>query len=218
MGRHRAFKLDIARHWWILALRGANAMLFGYLALAQPGASANLLAAGAGWFMAVDGALALVTGLDLIRHHRRGAALVAHGLLGLFVASLVLQWPDPSVANVVWLTAAWAILTGSAQLWGCVAMPMPGGRLSMALAALLSLGLGTLLARYPVARTTLIELVLGIYALASGGVLVSLALRLRDAPVRTARAAPVVVAAVAPPQGKPRKKFFFAKKIQKTFA
>jgi uncharacterized membrane protein HdeD (DUF308 family) len=220
MGRHTAFRLDFSRHWWVLTLRGVVAIVFGYLALGRPGAPADLLAVGVGAFMAMEGILALATGLDLLHHHRRGAALVAEGLLGLFIAGLVLQWSEPTVGTVAWLTAAWAILTGCALLWGCLAMPLPGGRLSMALAALLSLGLGALLIKYLVARTVLIELVLGIYALASGGLLVSLGFRLRRARHRVvpvAQPAPSVTNA-ARERSKPRKRFFFGKKNQKTFA
>jgi uncharacterized membrane protein HdeD (DUF308 family) len=206
MGRHTAFKLDFARHWWVLALRGACALLFGVLALQHPAAPPALLAMGAGGFMTLDGALALLTGLYLIHHHKRGAPLVAQGLLGLFVAGFVLQWPDPSVSTVGLLTSAWAILTGGALLFGCVGLPLPGGRLPMALAATLSLALGALLLHYPMARTSLIELLLGMYALARGVLLLSVGLRLRHPP-RVAAGVPVARA---------RKRGFFARKARKT--
>ncbi|MEJ0048409.1 MAG: DUF308 domain-containing protein [Rhodospirillales bacterium] len=171
----------MAQRWWVLALRGVAALVFGLLALMAPGMTLVVLTIWFAAFMAVDGVLATVTGIGAVAHHRHGAALIAEGVLSLVVAAIVLAWPGVGIAGFVLLAAIWAIVTGAALLWGAVALPLPTGRFLMGAAALLSLLLGVLLIVHPVAGAVLLAVWLGAYATVSGVVMLALALRLRSA-------------------------------------
>jgi uncharacterized membrane protein HdeD (DUF308 family) len=171
----------IAQRWWVLALRGVAALVFGMLALAAPGVTLLVLTIWFAAFMAVDGVLAIVAGVGAVTHHRHGAALIAEGVLSLVVAGIVLAWPGVGIAGFVLLAAVWAIVTGAALLWAAVALPLPAGRFLMGAAALLSLLLGILLIVHPVAGALTLAIWLGAYAIVSGVMMLGLAFRLRPA-------------------------------------
>jgi uncharacterized membrane protein HdeD (DUF308 family) len=171
----------LAKRWWVVALRGVAAIVFGLLALLAPGLTLVVLTVWVAAFMAVDGALATLAGISALTHHRHGAALLAEGVLGLVVALLVMVWPVAGIATVVLLVGVWALLTGIALLWAAAVLPMLAGRLLMAGAAILSLVLAVLLFAHPVAGALVLAWWLGVYAIISGGLLLSLACSLRQA-------------------------------------
>jgi uncharacterized membrane protein HdeD (DUF308 family) len=171
----------VAQRWWVLALRGVAALVFGVLALMAPGITLLVLTIWFAAFMAVDGVLATVAGIGALTHHRHGAALIAEGVLSLVVAAIVLAWPGVGIAGFVLLAAIWAIVTGAALLWAAIALPLPTGRVLMGAAAVLSLLLGILLIAQPVAGALTLAIWLGAYAIVSGVMMLGLAFRLRPA-------------------------------------
>jgi uncharacterized membrane protein HdeD (DUF308 family) len=167
--------------WGLIALRGVCAIVFGVLTLLSPGITLVVLTLWFAAFMIVDGALALITGIRALSHHRHGLALVLEGLCGLAVAAIVLAWPSAGIAAFVLLAAFWAILTGAALLWGAVLLPFPAGGFFIGLAAIVSLVLGVLLIAHPIAGAVVLAIWLGAYALVSGVLMLGSALRLRAA-------------------------------------
>ena len=61
----------LARHWWVMAVRGAAALLFGIVALIWPQITLTVLVLLFGAYALVDGVLALVTAFS------RGALAMA---------------------------------------------------------------------------------------------------------------------------------------------
>jgi len=171
----------MAQRWWVLALRGVAALVFGVFALSAPVITLLVLTIWFAAFMAVDGVLATAAGITAVTHHRHGAALIAEGVLSLVVAAIVLAWPGAGIAAFVLLAAVWALVTGAALLWASVALPLPSGRFLMGAAAVLSLLLGVLLIVHPVAGAVTLAIWLGAYAVVSGVVMLGLAFRLRPA-------------------------------------
>jgi uncharacterized membrane protein HdeD (DUF308 family) len=152
------FGRGLARRWWLVALRGVTAILFGLMAFLVPGLTLLALVLLCGVFMAADGVFAIGAGVNAMAHHRHGAALLAEGVLGLLIAAILLVMPIVGIATAIFLVAAWAILTG---------------------AALLSLLWGILIAVWPIAGALALAWWLGAYAIASGVLLLTLAARLR---------------------------------------
>jgi uncharacterized membrane protein HdeD (DUF308 family) len=175
------FVRGIASRWWVVALRGLAAIIFGILAFLAPGLTLVVLTVWVAAFMAVDGALAVLAGITALRHHRHGGALLAEGALGLLIALIVMVWPIAGIATVIYLVAAWAALTGAALLWAAAALPMRSGRLLMAAAAAVSVMLAILLFAHPIAGAVALAWWLGAYAIVSGVLLLSLAFSLRGA-------------------------------------
>ena len=84
----------LARNWWVVAIRGTAALIFGLLALIWPAITVLVLVALFGAYALVDGAFALGTAI-----FGRGAArgsrgwLVVEGIAGIVVGILTFVWP-----------------------------------------------------------------------------------------------------------------------------
>src|SRR5262249_28543016 len=100
-GRHRACIQPprreimpnlVEHHWWLVALRGIAAILFGFLAWIAPGASLLALVILFGAFALVDGAFIVVWGITHPRAARAGW-LVFRGVAGIAVGILTFFWP-----------------------------------------------------------------------------------------------------------------------------
>jgi uncharacterized membrane protein HdeD (DUF308 family) len=180
------FLRGVARRWWVVALRGLAALVFGAVALLAPGVTLVVLVLWFAAYIAVDGVLAIGAGVAAMLHHKHGAALVAEGTLGLVVAIVLLAWPGIGIAVAVVLAAVWALVTGGALLWATVALPVLAGRILMGIVAAVSLVLGIALLVHPAAGAVALAIWLGAYASVTGLLMLGLAWQLRGA----ARAVP----------------------------
>ena len=104
----------------MLALRGMVAVLFGWAALVWPGATLTALALLVGAYALVDGLLALIVS-RLDRHEfDHGWVLLFKGLAGIATGVLTYLWPSVTAQALVYLIAAWAILTGALEVVAAV--------------------------------------------------------------------------------------------------
>src|SRR3712207_6475372 len=62
--REREMVEQLARHWWVLALRGALAVLFGVLAFLWPGIALGVLVLLFGAYALVDGIFAVIAAVQ----------------------------------------------------------------------------------------------------------------------------------------------------------
>ena len=103
----------LTRKWWLLTLRGMIAVLFGLAALVWPGATLTALVLLFGAYALVDGLLALIVS-RLDRHEfDHGWVLLLKGLAGIATGVLTLLWPSVTAQALLYLIAAWAILTSA---------------------------------------------------------------------------------------------------------
>ena len=110
----------LTRKWRLLALRGMVAVLFGWAALVWPGATLTALALLVGAYALVDGLLALIVS-RLDRHEfDHGWVLLLKGLAGIATGLLTLLWPSVTAQTLLYLIAAWAILTGALEVVAAV--------------------------------------------------------------------------------------------------
>ena len=87
--------------------------LFGWAALVWPGATLTALVLLFGAYALVDGLLALIVS-RLDRHEfDHGWVLLLKGLAGIATGVLTLLWPSVTAQALVYLIAAWAVLTGA---------------------------------------------------------------------------------------------------------
>ena len=80
--------------WWVLALRGLVAVLFGLAALLWPGLILAVLIVLFGAYALVDGILAVVAAFRSSGHGMRRPLLLIEGVLGILFGILALFWPD----------------------------------------------------------------------------------------------------------------------------
>jgi len=109
----------LAKHWWVLLLRGICAILFGVLTFVWPGITLLTLVLLYGAYALADGVLALAEAvMGGAPAPRWWLALV--GLLGIAVGILTFAWPGITALVLLLFIAGWAIATGLLQIVGAI--------------------------------------------------------------------------------------------------
>jgi uncharacterized membrane protein HdeD (DUF308 family) len=171
----------LSRYWWTLAVRGAVAVLFGLAALIWPHITLRVLVWLFGFYAVVDGLLAvgaLLVGGPLVRG-RRGW-LIVEGVVGIAAGVFTFLWPGITALVLLYLIAAWAVVTGLLEIAAAVVLRRElQGEWLLALAGVLSLAFGVLLAVRPGEGAIAIVSLLGVFAVVFGVALLVLGARLR---------------------------------------
>jgi uncharacterized membrane protein HdeD (DUF308 family) len=167
---------QIVERWWVLALRGVAGILLGIAAFAWPGLTLVVLVILFGAYLLVDGVLALIAGVMA-----RSWLLVLEGAAGVIVGILTLVWPGITALVLLFLVAAWAIVTGVAELVGAVRLRrIIRNEWLLVLIGVASILFGVLLVINPRAGLLTLVFLIGAYSLVGGVLLVALAFRLRS--------------------------------------
>jgi uncharacterized membrane protein HdeD (DUF308 family) len=164
-------------HWWVWAVRGVLAILFGILTLAMPSVTLALLVIFFGVWAILDGGTHLIVAAR--RGDHRGLHLV-EGLIGVLAGIFAFVWPGTTILAFIYLIAAWAILTGAARI--ALALQLhgsPAREWMIGLSGGLGLLFGILLLVAPIAGALVMAIWIGIYAIVAGALLLSLAFRMR---------------------------------------
>jgi len=170
----------VTRNWWVVALRGAIAILFGIMALVWPGAAMATLVLFFGAFAFADGILASWAAFTMRRQNRMWGPLLLEGITGIALGLLVFLWPAMTAVVLILFVAAWAFVTGVFEIAAAISLRKEiEGEWALALSGVLSIGLGVLLAIWPGAGLLALIVVIGVYAIVFGVVMVALAFRLR---------------------------------------
>ena len=174
----------LSRNWWALALRGLAAILFGILAFAWPGITLFVLVVFFGAYMLVDGIFAIVAAVRAAGEQARWWLLLLEGVLGVGVGLVAFFWPGLTALALLYLIAAWAIVTGIMEIAAAIRLRREMvGEWALILGGALSVLFGVLLVVIP-ARAGLLSLtwLIGAYAVVFGVLQVILAFRVRNAP------------------------------------
>ncbi len=174
-----AHSVALARNWWAVLIRGLLAIVFGIIALAEPGAALGALILLFGAYMAVDGIFAIIAGVRAAAHHERWLSLIVEGILGLIAAAIAFTYPLLTIFALVIFAAVWAVLSGIALLAGAFRLHGAHGRWLMAFGGVVSIVWGILLYINPPIGALVMTYWLGAYALIFGIAMVALAFRLR---------------------------------------
>jgi uncharacterized membrane protein HdeD (DUF308 family) len=173
----------LSRNWWVLALRGLAAIVFGVLAFVLPGITLWALVILFGAYMLVDGIFAIVTSVRVAGREARWWLLLIEGVLGVLAGLVAAFWPGLTALALLYFVAAWAIVTGILEIVGAIRLRQEiEGEWALGLSGALSVLFGVLLIVIP-APAGLLSLVwlIGAYALAFGVLLLVLAFRVRSA-------------------------------------
>jgi uncharacterized membrane protein HdeD (DUF308 family) len=171
----------LAAHWWMLALRGVIAILFGIMAFVSPVAVMLSLALLFGVYLIVDGIIGLVAAFRTSHADNRWWLLLAEAILSLLMGALALAFPGGAVLAFVIITAFWALLSGGFLLAAAFRLSLPHGRLWLAVGGLVSIVWGVLLVTAPLMGAVVLTWWVGAYAVVFGVMLIAAAFKLRAA-------------------------------------
>jgi uncharacterized membrane protein HdeD (DUF308 family) len=176
----RAVLEDLTDNWWVILLRGIVGVIFAVLAFGWPGATLLALVYVWGVYAIIDGAFALYMTYLAARQDQRWWPYLLEGLLGIGAGIVAFGWPNITALALLYLIAAWAILTGIVEIIAAVDLrKLIENEWLLGLAGVLSIVFGVLLAAQPDAGAVAIVWLLGVYALFFGITLIVLAFRVR---------------------------------------
>jgi uncharacterized membrane protein HdeD (DUF308 family) len=169
----------LARNWWLILLRGIVAVLFGLLTFAWPGLTLFTLVIFYGVFALIDGIFALIAAVTSgAPAPRWWLALV--GLLGIGAGVVTLMWPDVTGLALLYLIAAWAIVSGIFQIVGAIRLREEIEDEWMLIASgVLSVLFGGIILAVPGAGALGVAFGIGAFAVMYGVLLIGFALRLK---------------------------------------
>jgi len=160
---------QLFRNWWLFAVRGVLAIVFGVLALIWPEPMKFALVILFGAFALVDGIFAIATGITFHKYFERWWALLLEGLAGIMIGALTFFWPNITAIVLLFFIAAWAIITGIFEIVAAIHFRhVIPGEWAMIINGLLSVLLGVLLFVFPTAGAVGLIWLIGIYAIAAG--------------------------------------------------
>lgn len=170
----------LARNWWLLALRGLLAVIFGVLTLINPAASLAVLVLFFGAYALIDGIFAIIAGATASENDKRWGWLIAGGVLGILVGIGTLFWPQATAfALTIWI-AVWAIFVGIAQVASAIRLRKEiEGEFWLILGGAIAVLFGILALASPLAGAVAITLTIGLFAIIYGVTMLIVAFRLR---------------------------------------
>jgi len=174
-----AMSARLAQNWWVIALRGVFAILFGLIALFMPGVTMLALILLFAAYMLVDGIFAIIAAVRAARQHDRWGWLILEGVVDLIAGGIAVVWPLITVLAFVYLLGAWAIVSGALLFIASFRLNIEHGRWLMTLGGVISVVWGILLALWPLMGALVLTWWMAGYALFFGGALLVLAFRLR---------------------------------------
>ncbi len=167
-------------YWWLVALRGIVAIIFGLFALSNPGLSLAFLVLLFGLFTLIGGAVQVVVGLVSIGRDSYWWSVTLGGIVSFVVGLLIFNWTGLSTAGIYFLIAAWAVVTGLIDIFSIFkAGKNDENKMIALLGGLISVILGVLLFAWPNPGIKVVGLIIGIYALVFGVLVLAYGFRLR---------------------------------------
>jgi uncharacterized membrane protein HdeD (DUF308 family) len=172
---------DITCYWWAPVLRGLVAVLFGIGAFIWPGITLAALVLLFGAYALVDGILSLVHAFSSGTGFR--GLLAIEGIVGIAAGLVALAWPGITALALLYLIAAWAIVTGILEIGAAVRLrKLIENEWLLGLAGIASIAFGIILAVQPSAGALALLWLIGAYAFVFGVLLIALGFRLRRRP------------------------------------
>jgi uncharacterized membrane protein HdeD (DUF308 family) len=165
--------------WWVLLTRGALAIIFGIVALVWPGMTILALVILFGAYAVVNGIFTLIGGFRGVPGQSRGW-LIFSGIISVLAGIVALVWPGISALALLFVIAAWFVVTGVFEIIGGIAMRKQiDGEWLLILGGVLSVVFGVLLFIWPGQSALALTWLIGIFAIVFGIALIFLAFRVK---------------------------------------
>lgn len=171
----------IRRNWWMLALRGVLAIIFGLIAIVFPGIALLAFIYVFATYAIIDGIVAIIVAIGERVSLRRWGWVLFEGVLSIIAGLIAFVFPGITALVLLYIVAAWAIVTGMMEIFTAYAIrPFVSREWPLALAGILSVVFGILLIIYPGAGLLSLLWLVGIYAILFGILFIIRAFQLRS--------------------------------------
>jgi uncharacterized membrane protein HdeD (DUF308 family) len=169
----------LARNWWMVAVRGGLAVLFGLTLLVWPEVTLWVVVLLFGAYAILDGLWAVASATWASTRSLVALPVLAEGLVSLTLGVVALSWPFVS-REFIFVVAGWGVLTGLLELLAAAAIPREAaGHWLLGTAGVCSLFLAVLIVMLPEADAASTVVVIGGYALVFGVMVMLAAIRFR---------------------------------------
>jgi uncharacterized membrane protein HdeD (DUF308 family) len=178
---------SLAQSWWLYALRGIAAVIFGVLALASPGTTLLALVLVFAFYAIADGVLAVIVAFQMQNAVNRWVVLL-EGLAGIVIGIVALVYPLLTAEALLLLIAFWAVFTGVMEIVAAIRLRREiNNEWALILTGFLSVILGLVLFVFPISGAVAVIWTIGFYAIFFGVLLVYLAFKVRGLAGQAAR-------------------------------
>ena len=168
----------LQKNWWLIAVRGVLAIVFGVLALASPYIVIFSLITFFAFFAILSGFFILT--LAFLGETDNKGLRIIEGLIFLGAGIVVLLNPVSALGGIMIFIAAWAILSGLVHIVGAIKMrKVITNEWLMILNGVISIIFGILLAGNLIQGAGVMLMVFGAFAILSGIFSIMLAFRIK---------------------------------------
>lgn len=171
----------LAMGWKSLLLRGICAIIFGAIAVAAPIATLGTLIWLFAAFALVDGVFALAAAISgRMKAYAPTWWLVLVGVFSIGAGLTIFAYPALSALLMLTFIGVWAVFRGVFEIVGAVQLrKIIKNEWALIFGGLIDIAFGAYVLAFPGRGALAMVVVLGIFALISGGSLVALAMRLK---------------------------------------
>ncbi len=171
---------SMSHSWWVFALRGVAAIIFGILAFISPAATILALVIVFGAYAIVDGVLAAIVSIQMRKAVNQWWVGLIEGLVGIFVGIIALVYPLLTASALLLLIAFWAVVTGIMEIIAAIRLRREiNNEWMLILGGILSVILGVILIAFPILGSVGLIWTIGFYAIFFGVLMLFLAFKVR---------------------------------------
>jgi uncharacterized membrane protein HdeD (DUF308 family) len=169
----------VSKYWWIFALRGLLAVLFGLIAVSWPGLTLVMLVYVFGFYVLFEGVLSIIAAFGR-RGEKNGWVVLVEGIAGVVFGILTFSWPGITAILLLVFIAIWALATGILKIIAAIRLRKEiEGEWRLGLSGIASLVFGLILIFRPGAGALAMVWVIGIFAIIFGISLIMLGFKVR---------------------------------------
>jgi uncharacterized membrane protein HdeD (DUF308 family) len=170
----------LLQSWWMLALRGAIAVLFGVLAVLWPGITLLWLAALFAAYALIGGAVSIIGAVKNRKSDEEWWLILLLGLVSLGAGVIAVLHPGLTALVLVLIMGANALVTGVLDIAVAIRLrKVIRGEWLLILAGIVSIVFGVLVFLFPGAGALALVWLISVYAIVTGVLLLALAFRAR---------------------------------------
>lgn len=171
----------IGRNWWMLALRGVLAIIFGLIALFTPGIALLAFIFVFAAYALIDGLMAVYVAIRERDSLNRWGWVLFEGILGIIIGIVALVHPGFTALVLLYVVAIWAVVTGIMELVAAFTLRGLAAReWALGLAGVISILFGVVLFIFPGTGLLSILWLVGVYGIVFGVLFIVRAFQMRS--------------------------------------